>query len=209
MVRLSDRYSPHVVVLLLLSLCPVVIHSYGGLSADDCQIDRLLAQAGPPMENSGRHVWMMQNFSADKWQEGSVALGSRSASLKTAIIVSHDPKKVYHHPENRLIRGSVERRVTEWMQGNGEQIPIHLVYYDASSPALFAAYLLVYDSQPVANPYLAPFAAFGAQLVRGRLPMTLFFVSATGPPTEADALRRATEQWLIDAWRQYRVSCVN
>jgi hypothetical protein len=209
MVRLSDRYSSHVVALLLLTLCPVVIHSYGGLSADDCQIDRLLAQAGPLMESSGRHAWMMQHFSADKWQEGSVALGSRSASLKTAIIVSHDPKKVYHHPENRLIRGSVERRGTEWIQGNGEQIPIHLVYYDVSSPALFAAYLLVYDSQPVANPYLASFAAFGAQLVRGRLPMTMFFVSAAGPPTEADALRRATEQWLIDAWQQYRVACVN
>jgi hypothetical protein len=207
MVRLSDRYSSHVVALLLLSLCPVVIHSYGGLSAGDCQIDRLLAQAGPRMDGSGRDAWMSRHFNADKWQEGSLALGSGSTILKTAIIVSHDPKKLYHHPENRLMRGSVDRRGTEWIQGDGEQIPIHLVYYDGSGPALFAAYLLVYDSHPVANPYLAPFAAFGIQLVRGRLPMTMFFVSAAGPPSEARAMRQATEQWLKKAWRQYRTAC--
>jgi hypothetical protein len=209
MVRLSDRYSSHVMALLLLSLCPVVIHSYGGLSADDCQIDRLLAQAGPRMDGSGRHAWMIQHFSADKSQEGSLALGSGSGILKTAIIVSHDPKKLYHHPEKRLVRGSANRRGTEWIEADGEQIPIHLIYYDGSSPALFAAYLLVYDSHPVANPYLAPFAAFGTQLVRGRLPMTIFFVSAVGPPNEADAMRRATEQWLIEAWGQYRAACLN
>ncbi len=209
MVRLSDRYSSHVVALLLLSLCPVVIHSYAGLSADDCQIDQLLAQAGPRLDGSGRDAWMIQHFNADKWQEGSLALGSGPATLKTAIIVSHDPKKLYHHPENRLIRGSVDRRGTEWIRGDGEQIPIHLVYYDGSSPALFAAYLLVYDSRPVANPYVAPFAAFGTQLVRGRLPMTMFFISASGPTSDAGAMRQAMEQWLVEAWRQYRAACLN
>ena len=209
MIRLSYRFAPQVVALLLLPLFPVVIHSYSRFRSQDCaDMESVLSLAGPRREQPARDEWMSSQFAAAKWREGSLPAGSGSRQFKTDVIVSYDAKKLYHHPETALIRGaSADSRATEWIEAGESSIPIHRAYYTAGDPLTVAGYLLVYNSQPVANPYVAQFAALGTQLFRGRAPMTMFFISARGPAGEAEAMEREVRQWLAGAWRQYKAAC--
>jgi hypothetical protein len=69
------------------------------------------------------------------------------------------------------------------------------------------AYLLVYDSRPVSNPYLAQLLSAPLQLVRGRSPMWLFFISGQVEPDLKESAERAARAWLAAAWEHYGSVC--
>ncbi len=118
---------------------------------------------------------------------------------------SYDPKKLYHLPDTGLVRGAApSRRTTEWVSVGDERVPIHRAYYAQEEPAIFAAYLLIYNGEPVANPYLAQLASFPLQLVRGTSPMNLFFVSGRGPHGNLEQMEQVGIAWLMQSLERYR-----
>jgi hypothetical protein len=128
--------------------------------------------------------------------------------LRTIIIQSHDAKTLYHRPENRLFEAAIpDSRNMEYLEIEGDPVPIHRVHYASPDRAMVVAYLLIYDSRPVVNPYVAQFAVLGKQILRGRMPMTLFFVSGVGPKDEAEAMTELAKQWLAGSWRRYKAAC--
>jgi hypothetical protein len=211
MICLSRRYALHAVALLLVPLFPVAIHSYGRYDTDDCaNVQALLGPVAIEGAEDTRGAWMKRVFSAVQWKEASLPPAGSSAQFKTSVIRSYDPKKLYHHPESGLIqKASLNSRGTESIEINSESIPIQRVYYAAADRATIVAYMLVYGSRPVANPYVAQFTALARQLRRGRMPMTMFFISGTGPLSQETVMEQQAKQWLADSWQQYRAACLN
>jgi hypothetical protein len=211
MISLSRRYALHAIALLLLPLSPVLIQTYGRYDTDDCAHVQALLGRGPiEGAEDPRGRWVKDLFSAVQWKEGSLPPGSSSAEFKTAVIRSYDAKKLYHHPESALVRGaSLKSRGTEWIEVGGESIPIQRVYYDGADSATIVAFMLVYGSRPVGNPYVAQFTALGRELRRGRTPMTMFFISGRGPLSQEALMDEQAKKWLADSWQQYRAACLN
>jgi hypothetical protein len=211
--RPARRYATHLVVLLLIPLPPVAIYSYAGRLSDDCtNVRALLDHAGAPVQDEPRtSAWVNRHFNPVHWAEGSISQPGTAARLRTIIIRSHDAKRLYHRPEKHLF-DDADSRDTEYLEVDGESLPIHRAHYtraDHADHAVVVAYLLVYDSRPVDNPYTAQFAALGKQIFRGRIPMTLFFVSGVGPHSEAGAMTELAKQWLAASWRQCKAACLS
>ena len=121
---------------------------------------------------------------------------------------SFDAKKLYHLPEIGLVRGAApSRRTTEGVSLGQERIPIHRAYYEQADSGIFVAYMLVYNSKPVANPYLAQVLSFPRQLVRGTAPMNLFFVTGRGASRELDEMEKNGIAWLVESLGRYRSLC--
>jgi hypothetical protein len=152
---------------------------------------------------------MNEHFRAIQWSEGSINVPGTPAVLRTTIVRSYDAKKLYHRPEKHLFdEAAVDFRSSEYLDVEGGAIPIHRAHYSNPGRANVAAYLLVYESRPVSNPYIAQFAALPLQMLRGPAPMTLFFVSGFAPENQAEAVTAAAKQWLALSWQRYRTSCL-
>lgn len=198
MTRPSTRYAVPIAALATLALIPVVIHGYLGLRVEDCADPAALLPEG----NERREYELPSPHGVRR--------------VRHWVGRSYDPKQVYYRPAVRVmheVRPVAER--VEWLEADGEALPIHRVIYgdtaqasrDLSETRVVAAYLLVYRGEPVANPYLAQLGAAPALLLRGRLPMTLFFTGAFVPAEDVEWAEEQSREWLISSWRAYRTAC--
>jgi hypothetical protein len=204
-ITLSKRYNRAMCWLIAPAILPVVVHSYRGVNAEDCEApSRLFSSADAAF--SGRGRWLRENLHASEWTEGSFAEAEPSAQFTFSILRSYDPKKLYHRPEEYLAKGAVASRTLETI-GAG-RTPIHVVRYNEPVTARVSAYLLVYGSKPVGNPYLAQVAGFPIQLLSGTRPMTLFFITGNGGPGAEADIEARIKLWLGDAWRRYQAACL-
>jgi hypothetical protein len=131
--------------------------------------------------------------------------------LSYVIAHSFDPKAVYHWPESRVVWEvrPIERRL-ESVEADGMSIPVHRAYYerDLSRPRHpLVAYLLVYESRPVRNPYLAQILSAPRQVVTGRRPMWLFIVYGRVPDAQLPETEARAHEWLAESWQRYRAAC--
>jgi hypothetical protein len=206
---LSSRYAPHLLAFLAPVTVIVIAHSYIGMQAQDCTRATLLFSLDSKESDSDEHKRMRQAFSAERWQDGVLTLPHPEWEGNYAVVQSYDAKKIYHRPERVLIRESNPiKRATEYADFDGTSAPIrHLYYAPAESRVLHAAYLLIYDSQPVDSPYLAQIELAPWQILRGTYPMTLAFVSLTGPAAAAGDLEKQAVSSLLASWRQYKAVC--
>ncbi len=69
------------------------------------------------------------------------------------------------------------------------------------------AYLLVYEDEPVSNPYVAQLKHAPLQMLRGSRPMTLFFVFGRSEPATLARAEQLAHAWLWGAWERYRSQC--
>jgi hypothetical protein len=199
MASISSRFAPHLCGVLLPALAAVAAHRYVGFERDDCIEAARLTSGEAPRQAAFREV-----FGAFQSAEGPLP----GVAGRFAILRSRDPKRLYHHPELFFVRGAVaSRTVVEWLQDGSEQVPIHRVHYGASVPPRAVAYLLIYHSRPVDNPYRAQLAAAPGELLGGPLPMTLAFVSAEAVRGDPAALAALARDWLLDFWRRYKTAC--
>ena len=203
--RLSTRYTPHLLILLTAALIPVSIHSYAGFEYDDCRSTADLMDAyhsGASDDDRGR--WMREAFAAFQWCEGTLKSEVSGLDLQYTVVRSYDSKKLYHRPEAALVKGMVPfSHLVEW---HGE-IPIQRVHYNADSYAVFVGYLLVAKSQFIENPYLFQLRWFPHQLVRGSFPTTLFFVYGKSRPSDSRSLEERATEWLVRSWQVYENAC--
>jgi hypothetical protein len=207
--KVSKRYAGHVLVCVVPVLVIVVIHSYIGLQVEDCrELSGLFPNAAGDTSSPRRDARMREVFDAVQWEEGTLDTTVPASQMKFSIIRSYDPKKIYHHPEISLVRGATPaRRDVEYIDAEGERVPVHRAYYNPASTTALVAFILIYHSRPVDNPYLSQIRSAPLQFVRGSYPMTLFFVSAQAPASATREMETQMKKWLIDGWRRYKTSC--
>jgi hypothetical protein len=212
MTRLSSRYVPHIVVILVLAGIPTLLHSWGRFEVEDCANPAALLvvpQAGARRSEGWANArWLERASPTRQWVEGRIPIEGTALSLETVIVRSYDPKILYHQPELALVRQArSEHANVEWFEHAGERLPIHWPEYDSEPAAVVAAYVLVYRGRPVANPYLAQLLAAPLQVVTGRSPMTLLFVRGAVPVGRRELSESLARKWLASAWDQYRAAC--
>jgi hypothetical protein len=216
LIRVSSRYVPHLLVLLLLAAIPSYLHHTNRLDADDCERpDQLLASDLAPPGRAAADARRLRGFDSSfgtgNWAVGSLA--SEMGEIETVVARAFDPKVVYHWPEGRILPGvRAQARGREEVDGRGGTVlPVHRIFFQDAAPpdarAILAGYLLVYESRPVSNPYLAQILSAPLQLVRGRRPMWLFFVHGRVPVAEREEGERVVREWLGEAWALYQAAC--
>src|SRR5688572_29215597 len=163
---------------MIPALVPVLVHSYGDSKVEDCSnVDALFpAAAVSGGAATQRNDSMWYQFRAVKWAEGAFAETDPPLQLEFVIIRSYDPKRLYHRPETYFRNQTSSSQLVQSITRNTGSMPIHVVRYEQPDRAQVAAYLLVYNSKAVANPYLAQVAAFPSQLITGAKPMTIFMI---------------------------------
>ena len=211
MIPLSKRYLPHVSLALLLTLFPVVLHSYVELNRDDCvpaQEILALCDKNIDVEVTGRRLKNL--FGEVESCGGHLPGPSDSPSLDYWVLRSYDPKALYHLPETGFVRGAApSRRTTEELSSHYGPVPVHRAYYNDSDGDIYVAYVLIYNSEPIANPYLAQILSFPKQLLTGTSPMNLLFVTGRGPRGTLAQMEEQGALWLLDSLGRYRSLCRN
>ncbi len=151
----------------------------------------------------------MKNLFGDvQWCAGTLSGSGDSPSLNCWIVRSYDAKKLYHLPEIGLVRGAApSRRATEEIPWENGSVPVHRVYYHESDGDVYVAYILIYNSKPIGNPYIAQILSFPKQLVTGVAPMNLLFVSGRGPRGSLAGMQERGNRWLLESLRYYRSRC--
>ncbi len=172
---ISAKYAPYLVVLLVVALVPTVIHVYAGLEEDDghhtSQVPAELAGFySHPTDR--REAWGRATFDSHDWFERLYE--KDGARVRLFVGRSFNQKRLYHHPEIALSRGTDlagERIVT--LRGDPE-MPVHLLPYRNGKG--LAAYVLIYDGRFIVDPVANQLRNSIWQLFNPRRPMTLFYV---------------------------------
>lgn len=223
MIPASSRYVPQIALLLLLTAVPALLHATGRFEVEDCAApDELFALGdGVLPAGSGREAvkrYLRQAAAGGRFSTGQLPLADGSAKLEFVMLRSYDAKLVYHWPAARLTwnaRGSQrpDRQALELYASPVGPLPVHRAYFETleqqGAEAWVVAYLLVYHERPVANPYLAQLRAAPVELVSGRRPMWLFYVSGRVPRDRRDAAEAAAREWLGGVWQRFRSSCIS
>lgn len=187
MTPLSTRYAVPLLVLLALALVPVMFHSYRTSHYEDC------ANPGALLEP----------------REGTIELeGSRVLQLHFRIYRSFEPKYLYMRPAANLAeRFRTDGRKLKWIDAGDEKLPVYMLYEHSGRAIRLAAYTFVYNSRPVAHPFVAQLTSSLTQLFEGTRPLTLFLISGRASRDRLGAMEAAAEEWLIASWNRYRSVC--
>jgi hypothetical protein len=176
---ISPRYAAPVAAILALALVPTVIHSYRGARLDDGLRAASVADTLDGMTSSPtarKAGWVRNNFATDDWIERTYSVHGTDVSLFVAR--SYDPKRLYHHPELALLRGTqTTPGQVVWTEARPD-IPLHVLATARDGRQGVGVYALMYDGRFIDNPLLFQVRTSVELLVSGRRPMTLFMSSA-------------------------------
>lgn len=184
---ISSRYTPSIVLLLLLALVPTIIHSYLKAKTDDrIVIKSILPDVkGYTSEPFTRHnaEWVKSMFDSEDWIE-RIYHPKDGKKIRLFITRSYNHKRLYHHPELGLSHGNDLKKEGIVFLGEERSIPVHLLRN--SSGLGLVAYALLYDGQFIDNPVSHQLQDSLRQLVSASRPMTLFYVSDITTPASVD-----------------------
>lgn len=174
----SSRYSPIVLLLLLLALVPTIIHSYIKAKTDDgITVNNLIPIIdGFSSEPYTRHndEWVKAMFDSEDWVE-RVYNAPDGVKIRLFMTRSYDHKRLYHHPELGLSHGGDYKSVGVVMLSGQPKVPVHLFRHSNGSGLV--AYALLFDGKFIENPVLHQISDSLTQLVSASRPMTLFYVT--------------------------------
>jgi hypothetical protein len=176
---INPRYAAAVAVLLAVALVPTVIHSYRGAHADDgwrtTRLPETLADARST-PTGRRPGWVRETFATDDWIERTFRINGVETTLFVAR--SYDPKRLYHHPELALLRGTQTTPAGVTTSRARPDLPLHLVETERAGARGIAVYALHYDETYVDDPLLFQLRTSIELLVSRRKPMTIFMTHA-------------------------------
>ncbi|MEN8182663.1 MAG: hypothetical protein ABFS46_09025 [Myxococcota bacterium] len=153
MIQVSTRY------------LSTLLHHSGRFEIDDCSDPSTLLilrpdglAAMPTGLDAERRRQYVNQWGTTGWVVGAEPFEASEASLRYVIVRSFDPKTLYHFPGSRVLGKRASRQTLEEFDDGAGGPPLHWLHYDEPGPATdrvrMAGYLLVYESKPVANPYL-------------------------------------------------------
>ena len=210
MIPVSTRYATPLSLLLLPPLLITSFHLNFRSPVDDCALPGALYDTGrisgtvPDPELLDRH-----SASLIQWSEGLVPVDSPDVEpLQFRIVRSHNPKALYRLPQNHLRQKIIlDRAEVERVSSGSDELPIHLRYGHTDDEITLGAYLFVYDSRPVENPYLEQLTGVASHLLRGGHPLTLFTISGSVRGPQFELADETAKAWLLRAWEYYDSIC--
>ncbi len=207
---LSTRYVPHMAVMILVAMVPIVVHSYLDLRSDECADPVRLAASSSWRHQKERDAFMRRRLRAHQWKEGKLPTQPGEPAIRYTIVRSYDAKRLYYRIERRLLGAEPDVQEIVEVEAGSEQLPIRTLRFHpkpGSAGATVPAYLLVYDGRPVGNPYVNQLLAAPLRMLTGRLPMTAFFAASDVHMREMDAVQKRQIEWLVESWHRYREIC--
>jgi hypothetical protein len=208
MIPISTRYTTLLIGLLL----PVVVllQSYWVVPVDDCVLPWALSDANRIAGSQGS-VQVEENVRGAilQWTEGEVPTEAEHVGpLKFRILRSSNPKQLYRAPANFLVE-KIQNSRTELQRvvAGDVELPVHVVYGNTDVEIQMGFYLFVLDGRPVETPFLAELLGAPGQLIRGRVPLTLFSISGAAAAPFFVATDEQAKQWLVSAFEYYGEVC--
>jgi hypothetical protein len=210
MTPLPIRYHLLLLILLLLALVPVAIHFAGRFQFDDCAEPSALfdtfriagSQPGEETRNTGGRRVIQSSG-------GTVPVNvPRISPLQFRIVRSFDPRKLHYWPIPLLDEIHYSSRVKlRWLEIGGEKLPVRIYHDHTMTSVRFLEYMYVYESRPRRHPFWAGLASAFLHPLDGARPLTLFMVSGTAPADLLEVAEQSADEWLISAWRYYKMVC--
>lgn len=200
---ISARYAFPVLALLCLALVPTVTHGYLGVTIDDGRDADAVGWtlAGLQGASTSRSAASIHNsYDSVDWIERRFS-GPQGA-VTVFVARSFDAKRLYHHPENGVLRGTSLASLGTRRLAPMPDIPVH-VLGSAQHRADLAVYALLYDGRFIDNPYVFQVRSSWELLVGGRKPMTLFLVHDASNPPERPLENSLAVRVLHEAIRQF------
>jgi hypothetical protein len=175
---ISDRYATLVGVMVALAIVPTAIHQVRGVRADD----GLKATAAVAVVNgmdsaptARKAEWVNKYFETSDWIERAYTGPGSAVTLFVAR--SYDAKRLYHHPELALLRGSDTDLVGVKSVADRPDIPLFVMKTSKPGVTGLGVYALYYDGAFVKNPILFQLTSAGRLVFAPQRPMTLFMAS--------------------------------
>lgn len=209
--QVSTRYAPQLAIAMLLATVPVVLHTYAEVESDECAAPARLVRRSvvrPPSED--RIAFIEGKFGTTEFREGRTKAEDGLPAMSWIVLRTHHSRNVYYRMAHRLLREEPDSVRVESVEVGELTLPIRRVEYKpepASPLGVQASYLLVYDGEPVGNPYLNQFLAAPQRVFTGSLPMTALFISGESARGRADDVRERQTRWILEAWTEYRTLC--
>lgn len=213
--RISSRYALYILALLVLLTPFAMLHTFDLYLVDDCRDADLLSPDVTAWRSAEyvadspdlRTRYLSYSAIGHRWAEGTVPVDGSKAHLDFVILRSYYPRRLYLRPAHSMLLRPIDRTYVEWTDDAGVRIPLHRAAFASDKGEDIAAWLLVFDSKAVANPYLTQLIDAPRQLFFGRPPMTLFFVSGKVPTRRYDEAEQAARHWLVDSFQRYQQTC--
>jgi hypothetical protein len=175
---ISARYATPTAIVLALALVPTGIHTYRGDEANDGWTARAIPAVleGMSSTQTGRKpAWVKNNLASDDWIERLYQNNGEAVFLFVGR--SYDSKRLYHHPELALLRGTETKPAGVMHTMARPDIPLHVLETQKNGQRGTALYALLYDGRFIDAPVLFQLRTSVELLVSRRKPMTLFLAS--------------------------------
>jgi hypothetical protein len=195
---ISTRYAAATALAIALALVPTVIHSYLGLTVDDGVVVQAVPETieGMPSRPTERRAdWVATRFDTADWIERTYRVGAEDVTLFVGR--SYDAKRLYHHPELALLRGTTTMPAGVARVKSAPHIPLHVVKTSRQTRTGVSVYALLADGEFIENPIAYQLRTSARLLVGGRRPMTL--IMATDLAGDKDRLNEAPATKLLIA----------
>lgn len=175
---INSRYAAPVAVMLAVALGPTVIHRYLRLTLDD----GLKAAAIPATLDGAasvpiarRPAWIRNNFDTDDWTERTHTVDGFEVTVFVAR--SFDAKRLYHHPELAVLRGTQATPSGLARAKARPDVPLHVLDTERDGRHGVAVYALLYDGHFIEDPIRFQLRTSAELLFTGRKALTLFMTS--------------------------------
>lgn len=207
MTAVSNRFTLPLAILLLLSAVPVVEALVAPNYLEDCANPAMLFDPRLIDENSID----VEHYTA-RYHRGEGVTGTIEPSLRRDAPLHFQISRAYGLP-NQLLHptapGDMEpdRHEIDWIEVDGEKIPVHMVFQTVDRGMRFAAYLYGYGERPITGPFLTRLREAPREIVSGARPITLLSISGTTGRLYRRETERRAQDWIVAAWKHYQASC--
>lgn len=175
---IHGRYAAVTAIVLALALVPTTIHTYMGEVKVDGLTTGAIAEALAGLSSTPtprKAAWVKNNLESEDWIERVYGDGANRVTLFVAR--SYDAKRLYHHPELALLRGTETRPAGIARATERPEVPLHLLTTAKDGATGIAAYALLYDGRFVADPIMFQLRTAVELLFSRRKPLTIFMAS--------------------------------
>ena len=185
---ISARYAGFVAALVAIALIPTTIHTYlGTVVADGLTVAAIpdVLDSMPSRPTERRPAWVRNNLDSTDWLERVYTVGGKEVTLFASR--SYDAKRLYHHPELAVLRGTETTPAGVIRLETRPNLPVHLLKTEKDGRRGLAMYVLEYDGRFIENPVAFQLRTAAELLVTGRKAMTLILASdLAGEPKNPD-----------------------
>ncbi len=212
MIEVSSRHALAIAILVVLATVPGFVHRGGRLLREDCRdpeallrTDPVAARAAPSAPDA------LSDSPRTRLSVRRLPVADGAGHLDLYVLHAFNPGVMYRPPDLYVVKGiAATGRTIEFLEHRGERLPVHRTHYDPydTRSVTLAGHLAVFDSKPVANPYLAELRAAPSQLLSGRKPVSVFFAHGEVKRGAREAGERALREALASAWDEYRAACL-